>query len=88
MKYEWDESKNTANLNKHKIEFKRVVDFEWDSAFEYIDDRQEYGETRYSALGYIGIRIFHLTYTYRGEAIRIISLRKATKKEERQYAEA
>ncbi|CAN2044620.1 conserved hypothetical protein [Candidatus Magnetomoraceae bacterium gMMP-1] len=55
MKYEWDENKNTANRNKHKINFNRVMDFEWDSVFEYIDDRQDYGETRYCVLGYIGI---------------------------------
>ena len=88
MIYEWDENKNATNLSKHKIDFNRVVEFEWDSAFEYIDDRQDYGETRYCALGYIDIRIFHLTFTYRDEGIRVISLRKATKREEKQYAEA
>ena len=88
MKYEWDENKNHKNRARHKIDFNRAVDFEWDSAYEYIDDRRDYNETRYCALGYISVRIFHLTYTYRGETVRIISLRKATKREERQYAEA
>lgn len=88
MIYEWDENKNAANRSKHKIDFNRVVEFEWDSAFECVDNRQDYGEPRYCALGYIGVRIFHLTFTYRDEAIRVISLRKASKREERQYAKA
>ncbi|SLM31213.1 Putative toxin-antitoxin system, toxin component (fragment) [Desulfamplus magnetovallimortis] len=64
MKYEWDENKNSKNRAKHKVDFNRVTDFEWDSAFEYMDDRQDYHEIRYCVLGYIGVRIFHLTYAY------------------------
>jgi len=88
MKYEWDENKNAVNRKKHKVDFNQAVEFEWDSAVEYIDDRRDYGEIRYCALGYIGVRIFHLTFTYRDETIRIISFRKASKREERKYAEA
>lgn len=87
MKYEWDENKNQKNLSKHKVDFNRIVDFEWDTALEHIDDRYDYGEVRRRAIGYIGVGLYHLIFTYRGDAIRIISLRKANKREVKEYAE-
>ncbi len=88
MQYEWDEKKNAVNQSKHGVDFCQAEGFEWDSAVEEVDDRQDYGEIRYCALGYIGERIYSMVYTQRVEAIRIISLRKANKREVKQYAEA
>ncbi len=45
-------------------------------------------EARYTALGYIGDRLYYVVYTMRGDKCRIISLRKANPREERQYAQA
>ena len=89
MQYEWDEIKNATNMNKHGIDFRLAEQFEWDSAMESIDERFNYGETRYCVLGYIGVRLYQLVYTYRadGEIVRIISLRKANKREVLKYAE-
>jgi hypothetical protein len=85
MQYEWDEDKRAANLARHKVDFADAVDFEWDTAIETIDDRFDYGEERWVALGYIGRRLHVLVYTHRGETIRIISLRKANKRENEYY---
>ena len=87
MKYEWDENKRVANLAKHDVDFIDAEHFDWSSAFETIDDRSNYSEERWVALGFIGKRLHVLIYTVRGENIRLISLRKANKRERKYYEE-
>ena len=88
MDYEWDEAKRRLNIAKHRMDFVRVRDFEWDSALIAIDDREDYGELREVALGFIGVRLHTLVYTARGDdLVRVIMLRKATAKEVRKYYE-
>ena len=87
MKYEWDENKRVANLAKHGVDFIDAEDFDWSSAIETIDDRFNYIEDRWIALGFIGSRFHVLIYTMRGENIRLISLRKANKREKDYYEE-
>jgi len=86
MFYEWDEAKNEANKAKHGVSFAMCEEFNWLSAVIIPDDRNDYGEERLIALGYIGRRIHVLIYTQRMQTRRIISLRKANKREERFYA--
>ncbi|WP_084445595.1 BrnT family toxin [Desulfosarcina sp. BuS5] len=43
-------------------------------------------ELRFNALGYINNRLYHMTFTLRGGAMRVISLRKANSREVRKYA--
>ena len=85
MNYEWDENKRAANLAKHKVDFIAAEDFDWTSAVEVIDDRFHYSEERWVAIGFIGNRLYVLAYTMRGENIRLISLRKANKREREYY---
>lgn len=85
MQYEWDEGKRAANLARHEVDFAEAVDFEWDKAIEIMDDRFDYGEERWVALGYIGGRLHVLVYALRADIIRIISLRKANKREKALY---
>ena len=87
MQYEWDENKNRANIARHGIDFKAANDFEWSTAIEIYDNRIDYGEDRWIVLGLIINRLHVLIYTERSDNIRIISLRKANKKE-REYYEA
>ncbi len=88
MRYEWDEQKRRDNLTKHGVDFIDTVDFWWDSALISPDTRANYSETRFKALGIIGNRLHCLVYTVRGGAIRIISLRKANKRERGKYEKA
>ena len=81
MQYEWDERKNAANKEKHGVDFTLAEEFCWDTALETIDDRADYGETRWIALGLIGDRVHVMIYTFRNDNIRIISLRKANRRE-------
>ena len=86
MDYEWDEAKRRANLANHKIDFTAVDDFEW--AAVHVTSTLRHGETRYIATGYVGNRLHTVVYTERGERKRIISFRKASAREIRDYAKA
>jgi uncharacterized protein len=85
MTYEWDESKAKANFVRHNVDFNSAIDFEWELAIETYDDRFDYGEDRWIAIGIINKKVHVLVYTIREENIRIISLRKANKREREFY---
>lgn len=84
--YEWDETKNQANIAQGRPSFEAVYDLEWDTAVIRPSPRSS--EIRWAAIGYIGYRLHHVVYAHRGGRRRIISLRRASKKEERDYADA
>ena len=84
MDYEWDETKRLENLAKHQIDFWDMEHFNWDTAAPEFDDY--YPEPRWSAIGYIGLTPCYVVYTIREDKYRIISLRKATRQEVRDYA--
>ncbi len=86
MDYEWDEAKHIENLAKHEIGFTEMDRFEWNTATFDFDDY--YPEPRWTATGYIGLNMYRVVYAIRGNNYRIISLRKATGKEYRDYAES
>jgi uncharacterized protein len=83
--FEWDEEKRQQNLLKHGIDFLYAAQIFEGDVVKIVDNRQDYGETRYLALGKIGGDIFAVVYTLRGENIRLISARKARKKEYERY---
>lgn len=85
MQYEWDANKRIANLARHKVDFLDAIEFEWDTALETIYDRFDYGEERWIALGFIGNKLHVMVYTFRSHKMRIISLRKETKREKIYY---
>lgn len=86
MKYEFDLRKAKDSLADHGIWFDAAERFDWDSAIEYLDDREDYGEDRFAAHGFIDLNLCVLVYTVRGDAIPIISLRKATRQKRQNYA--
>jgi uncharacterized protein len=88
MRYEWDSAKSERNKVKHGCTFDRVVDFDWSIALEVLDDRFDYGEERWLALGPIGHKLYALSFSPRGETrVRVISLRPASRVEKKRYAE-
>lgn len=86
MEYEWDEPKRRRNREKHGVDFVAARAFDWDAATIRPDNRTDYGEPRYKAYGYIGERFMVLVYTRRAEMIRVISLRRANRREIKRYA--
>lgn len=87
MRYEWDENKRIWTLLKHGVDFIDAEKFQWNSAKVTIDDRHAYDEERYVAIGFIGDRLHVMAFTLRDDSIRIISLRKANKREVNNYEE-
>ena len=84
--FEWDKQKNKANVAKHGIPFDAIDEFDFDSAIEFEDDRFDYGEQRFYAIGWLRGRLYAVTFVWRGDMIRVISLRPASKAEQRRYA--
>lgn len=86
MTFEWDEAKRHSNLQKHGIDFVDAVRV-FDKDFILVEDnRREYGEIRFIAFGMLLGNLIVVAYTEREEnIIRIISARKASKNESRQY---
>jgi len=78
---DWHESKRRANFLKHGVDFHEVAAFDWDNALVKIDTRRDYGELRWIALGSIRRRLHVMVYSRRSDAIRLISLRKADRRE-------
>ncbi len=87
MDISFDKAKETANIAKHGMSLAAANELEWNTALIWPDIRRDYGETRWVSIGYIGLRLYVVVFTQRGQAIRIISLRKANTREIRRYAE-
>jgi uncharacterized DUF497 family protein len=84
--FEWDNNKAAGNWRDHGVTFQHAVkSFSDHFAVEWIDDRGNYGEERFNLLGICEGVILHVTYTERGERIRIISARRAQKHEQEYY---
>ena len=79
--FEWDEAKSRANLKKHRISFDDVLPCFSGSMLVSLDDREDYGETRCIAVGFLHDVPIVIVYAERGENIRIISARKADRYE-------
>lgn len=84
--YEWDEVKRTASLEKHGVDFAAMAGFDWETAIVIRDTRKHYGEARLRAAGLIDGRLHMAVFTWRNGNIRMISLRKANAREQRQWA--
>jgi len=88
MDFEWDEAKRQVNLAKHGVDFELAIGFGFETAVTHVDNRVDYGERREVATGYIDGRLYVLTYTRRHGKHRIISLRKANRREYARYEES
>jgi uncharacterized DUF497 family protein len=88
MQFEWDENKARSNRVKHGVGFELALLFEFDNAIVTVDDDFDYGEERLKAIGLISGNIYVLVYTETEDIVRVISLRKADRKETRDYVES
>jgi uncharacterized protein len=88
MEFEWDEDKRLANIKNHGIDFIDVSEVFDGDVFTVEDDRYSYGEQRFVTFGLLRGSVVAVVNTERGEFIRIISVRKATKNEYRTYFQA
>jgi uncharacterized DUF497 family protein len=86
MNYRWDPHKAAANKAKHGVDFADAVGVFEDVSALWQADTREYEETRYVAVGmdYLG-RVLTVAFTFRGDTIRLISARRATRQERATY---
>jgi uncharacterized DUF497 family protein len=85
MHIEFDAHKNDTNIRDRGLSFERAVNFDFEHAVFTQDVRRDYGETRFRALGYLDDRLHALVFTEAAEGIRVISFRKANKREVQLY---
>jgi uncharacterized DUF497 family protein len=86
MKFEWDQAKSEACLEKRGFDFEYVLSSFFDpNRIVMQDHRWDYGEDRFQLYGMIDGRLFFLVYTVRNSVTRIISARKANQREVTQY---
>ena len=88
MKFEWDESKRKINLAKHGFDFRDAQKVFEGITFTFEDDLFNYGEYRCITLGMLDSIIVVIAHTERYDVIRLISMRKATKNEQKFYYKA
>lgn len=85
MKFEWDAVKNKINIEKHGIDFNDAKLIFKGLTLTVEDDRLDYPERRYVTFGTMFESVISVVHTESAEIIRIISARKATKNEQKEY---
>lgn len=88
MDFEWDEAKSDLCRKSRNFDFAYVISIFIDPLLVIQkDQRWDYGEDRFRATGVIEGRIFVVIYTKRVSAIRVISARRANRREVKRYEE-
>lgn len=88
MRVEFDPAKDAVNQAKHRLSLSLAEELDWDAALVWVDDRYEYGELRMIALAPKTETLYYVAFVERGEARRIISLRRANRREVKRYVES
>lgn len=86
MRISYEPAKNERNIRNRGLSFDSAADFDFEGALYAVDQRHDYGETRYIAIGLLGVRLHVLCFTETADGIRVISFRKANAREVKRYA--
>jgi uncharacterized protein len=87
MQLEFDPKKDAGNLVKHGVSLGLAYELDWNAALVWVDDRFEYDEIRMVALIPRTSTLYYVAFVDRGDVMRIISLRRATRREVKHYVE-
>ncbi len=87
MRITFDPFKSQATARLRGFGFEIVEGFDWATALYGVDSRRDYGEVREVALGLIEGAVYVVVFIRRDDAIHIISVRRASRKERRRYAQ-
>ena len=88
MRIEFDPAQDAANQAKHGVSLALAGELDWDAALVWVDDRFEYDETRMIALSPRAEVLYYVAFVDRGSVRRIISLRRANRREVTHYVES
>jgi uncharacterized protein len=86
MEFEWDPAKAASNLAKHGVDFPTATKVFDDPNMRLHADPRPRGETRFQAIGSVNTVILFVSYTMRGDICRIISARRASRRERQSYS--
>lgn len=88
MDFEWDRAKADANEAKHGLSFDSSIDvFFDDDRVTVEDERRDYGEPRFIVTGYSGGQLCVVVFTMRGDVVRLISARRANRRERKRHGD-
>lgn len=87
MKIEFDPRKDEANQAKHGVSLSMAGALDWNAAWVWMDERMDYGELRMIALAPQTQVLYYVAFVDRGEVRRVISLRRANRREVKHYVE-
>lgn len=87
MRIAFDPDKDVENRTRHSASLSLAEELDGDTAFVWIDDRFDYGELRMIALAPKSETLYYVAFVEREDARRIISLRRATRREVKHYVE-
>ena len=87
MRIEFDLAKDESNQAKHGVSLSLAEELDWDAALVWVDERFEYGELRMIALAPKTETLYYVAFVERAAARRIISLRRANRREVKHYVE-
>jgi uncharacterized DUF497 family protein len=88
VQLDFDPGKEGTNLSKHGLSLGAAAELSWDAALVWLDDRADYGELRMVALAPIGNILYFVAFVDRESPRRIISLRRANRREVNHYVKA
>lgn len=86
MRIHFDPVKNERNIRDRGLSFEAAANFDFETALVFVDERRDYGEVRYVALGLLDGRLHVLCFAEADDGIRVISFRKANSREVVRYA--
>ena len=87
MRIEFDSAKDATNRAKHGVSLALAGELDWNAALVWVDDRFEYGELRVIALAPKTGILYCVAFVERGDVRRIISLRRANRREVKHYVQ-
>lgn len=87
MRIEFDPDKDLSNQAKHGVSLVLADELDWDAALVWVDERFDYGELRMIALAPKTATLYYVAFVERGAVYRVISLRRANRREAKFYVE-
>jgi uncharacterized DUF497 family protein len=87
VRIEFDPAKDASNRARHGVSLSLARELDWDAALAWLDHRFGYDELRMIALAPKTNTLYYVAFVDRGDRRRIISLRRATRREVKHYVE-
>lgn len=81
LEISFDQLKSKRNELLRGLSFNLALQFEWSTAIISADLRYDYGEARYTAMGFLDEKLHVIVFTPREQAVHVISLRRANSRE-------